>query len=87
MQISTKGEKVSGMKTLIVDDQKRVKIPDAKPRQIFACETDGRGSWVLTLVRAKPQEPFPKGSLSKYFNRAKNKQELELLEGCSVEVE
>ncbi len=47
------------MKTLTVDDQKRIRIPDAKPRQVFAYENFGDGRLTLTLVKAKMQEPFP----------------------------
>jgi hypothetical protein len=31
------------MKTLTVDDHKRIRIPDAKPRQVFAYEKDSSG--------------------------------------------
>ncbi len=47
------------MKTLTVDDQKRIRIPDAKPRQVFAYENSGDGRLTLTLVKAEAQEPFP----------------------------
>ena len=44
------------MKTLTVDDQKRIRIPDARPRQVFAYENRG-GTVTLTPVepvRSKP---------------------------------
>ena len=55
------------MKTLTVDDQKRIRIPDAKPRQVFAYANNGDGTLTLTLVKAEASEPFPRGSLLKYF--------------------
>ena len=44
------------MKTLTADSAKRVRIPDAKPHQVYAYEcTDGR----VTLTPVKPAEPKP----------------------------
>jgi hypothetical protein len=40
------------MKILTVDDQKRVRIPDAKPRQAFAYERDPGGRVTLTPVHS-----------------------------------
>jgi len=62
------------MKTLTVDAHKRIRIPDAKPRQIFAYENEGNGRLVLTVVRAEAQEPFPRGSLLKYLTSERNKE-------------
>jgi hypothetical protein len=73
------------VKTLTVDDQKRIRIPDAKPRQVFAYANNGDGT--LTLVKAEASEPFPRGSLLKYFTPEKDKEELALLSGCSLEQE
>jgi len=73
------------MKTVTVDDQKRVRIPDAKPRQVFAYINNGDGTFTLTLVKAEAREPFPRGSLLKYFTADKNQEELALLSGCSLE--
>jgi len=39
------------MKTLKVDGQKRIRIPDAIPKQVFAYENHGDGSLTLTLVK------------------------------------
>ena len=75
------------MKTLTVDDQKRIQIPDAKPRQVFSYVNNGDGTLTLALVKAKASEPFPRGSLSKYFTPEKDKEELALLSGCSLEPE
>lgn len=75
------------MKTLTVDDQKRIRIPDAKPRQIFAYTTNPDG--IITLVPMKPErnEMFPRGSLLKYFTAKKDKEEAMLLSGCVQEPE
>jgi len=62
------------MKTLTVDAHKRIRIPDAKPRQVFAYENEGNGRLVLTVVRAETQEPFPRGSLLKYLTPERNKE-------------
>ena len=74
------------MKTLTVDDQKRVRIPDAKPRTKFAYENHGDGTITLTEVRAEAREPFPKGSLTRYLTPQRDKEQLDLLKGCSLEV-
>jgi hypothetical protein len=73
--------------TLVVDSKKRVRLPDAEPSQVFACEPQGEGQFLLTrLVKAAPVEAFPRGSLKKYLSRAKAREELALLKGCSLEV-
>ena len=73
--------------TLIVDTKKRVRLPDAQPNQVFAYEQQGDGKFLLTrLIKEKPTESFPRGSLKKYFTRSKAKEELALLKGCSLEV-
>ena len=73
------------MKTLTVDAHKRVRIPDAKPRQVFAYENDG-GTIRLIPVRAEGEEVFPPGSLKSYVTPERNKELLEILKGCSLEV-
>jgi hypothetical protein len=73
------------MKTLTVDDQKRIRIPDAKPRQVFAYENKGDGTITLTEVKAESREPFPPGSLKKYVTAERNKELLEIFKGCSLE--
>ena len=75
------------MKTLTVDDQKRIQIPDAKPRQVFSYVNNGDGTLTLAPVKAKASEPFPRGSLLKYFTPEKDQEELALLSGCSLEQE
>jgi hypothetical protein len=69
-----------------VDAHKRIRIPDAKPRQVFAYENEGNGRLVLTVVRAETQEPFPPGSLKKYITPERDAEMLELLKGCSLEI-
>ena len=70
------------MKTLTVDAQKRVRIPDAKPRHVFAYENHGDGIITLTAVRAQSKERFSRGSLLKYFTPDKDKEEALLFSGC-----
>lgn len=74
------------MKTLTVDAHKRIRIPDAKPRQVFAYENEGNGRLVLTVVRAEAQEPFPPGSLKKYITPAYDRHIEELAKGSSLEL-
>jgi hypothetical protein len=75
------------MKTLTVDDQKRIRIPDAKPRQVFAYENHGNGTITLTEVKAERKERFPRGSLVKYLTRQRDREQLEILKGCVQEPE
>jgi len=72
------------VKTLKVDGSKRVRIPDAKPRQVFAYESNGRGTIILTLVKGAKKERFPPGSLKKYVTPESDKEMLGLLKGCSL---
>ncbi len=71
------------MKTLTVDDPKRIGLPDAKPRRVFAYANNGDGTLTLTQVEAEASEAFPRGSLLKYFTPEKNQAELALLFGCT----
>jgi hypothetical protein len=60
------------VKTLTVDAHKRIRIPDAEPRQVFAYENIGDGRLVLTKVQAVTVEPFPPGcdfGITDEFNR------------------
>lgn len=43
------------MKTLTVDDYNRIRLPDVKPRQVFAHERESDGRIILTPVA--PIEP------------------------------
>ncbi len=74
------------MHTLIVDSRKRVRLPDAEPNQVYAYEEHGEGRFLLTRVaKAELPEAFPRGSLRQYLTRTKAKEELVLLNGCSLE--
>jgi len=73
------------MKTVTVDDKKRIRIPDAKPQQVFAYEHIGDGSIKLTLIKPKIKEPFPPGSLKRYVTPEANEELLQILKGCSLE--
>jgi hypothetical protein len=70
------------MKTLTVDDQKRIRIPDAKPRTVFAYQNNGDGSITLTEVKAEAKERFPRGSLLKFLTPERDKEQMEILKGC-----
>jgi hypothetical protein len=72
------------VKTLKVDASKRVRIPDAKPRQVFAYDNNGQGTITLTLVKGGHKERFPPGSLRKYVTAQSDKEMLSLLKGCSL---
>ena|SRR5437867_3421142 len=77
---------IAAVKTLTVDSSKRIRIPDAKPNQVFAYENHGDGTITLTEVQAEAKEPFPPGSLKKYVTQERNKELLEIFRGCSLEV-
>jgi hypothetical protein len=74
------------VKTLKVDAQKRVRIPDAKPKQVFAYETSGDGAIILTPINGQRKERFPRGSLRKYLTPQRDQEQLAILKGCSLEV-
>jgi hypothetical protein len=73
------------VKTLTADDRRRVQLPDAKPGQVFAYQNNGDGSLTLIEVKAEGQEPFPPGSLARYLTAERNKEQLALLKGCTLE--
>jgi hypothetical protein len=68
--------------TLTVDKYKRVRIPDAKPQQVFAYANNGDGSFTLTAVKAERKQAFPRGSLLKYLTRERDKEQLGILSAC-----
>jgi len=74
--------RIPTVKTLIVDDKKRIRLPDAKPKQVFSYANNGDGSITLTAVTEDRAEPFPPGSLLKYFTPEKDAEELALISGC-----
>ena len=71
------------MTTITVDDRKRVRLPDAKPGQVFAYANNGDGSVTLTPVQPEAKERFPRGSLLKYFTPEKDKDEAQIFAGCA----
>ncbi len=73
------------MKTLTVDEKQRVRVPDAKPQQVFSYLNNGEGTITLTLITAEAREPFPRGSLLEYFTPEKDREELALLSGCAFQ--
>ncbi len=75
------------MKTVTVDDRKRVRIPDATPKQVFSYTNNGDGTITLTLLKGQAEEPFPPGSLKKYVTPERDKEMLDILKGCSLEVQ
>jgi hypothetical protein len=72
--------------TLTADSRKRVRIPDAKPGQVFSYEHQGDGSIVLVPVKAETKERFPKGSMLKYFTPERNARELEMFEALNKDI-
>ena len=71
------------MQTLKVDSQKRVRLPWARPSQVFAVEAEGEGRYVLALVKRRERsEPFPRGSLKKYLTKERDAEQLAILKGC-----
>ena len=75
------------MHTLKADPKQRVRLPDAKPGQVFAYEKLGKGHYSLVLVEKTKRQPrFPKGSLLKYFTgelgRKRNAEETAIASGC-----
>jgi hypothetical protein len=67
------------VKTLTADRYKRVRIPDAKPQQVFAYANNGDGSFTLTVVKAERKKAFPRGSLLKYLTPERDKEQLGIL--------
>ncbi len=74
------------MKTLTVDDQKRIRLPDARPRQVFAYEPEADGTIRLHPVKSRSNEPFPRGSLSKFITREREAEIAALASGSSLQL-
>jgi len=69
--------------TVTVDDKKRVRLPNAKPGQVFAFESAEDGSVTLTPVKPpQRKERFPRGSLLKYLTPERDAEQLAILKGC-----
>jgi hypothetical protein len=56
------------MVTLKADNRSRVKLPDAKPGQVFIYESSGKDQFVLTLVKKREPEPVREVKLIKGEN-------------------
>jgi len=74
------------MHTVTADKYKRVRLPDAKPGQVFAYYSV-EGNITLTVVKKTERRPvFPRGSLLKYFTgelgRQRNAEETAIGSGC-----
>jgi hypothetical protein len=74
------------MQTAKVDAKQRIRIPHAKPGQVYSLEDKGNGTFLFVLCKAQAQEPFPPGSLKKYVTKEDNEERLAILKGCSLEV-
>jgi hypothetical protein len=70
------------MKTVTVDSAKRIRIPDARPHQIFVYENHGDGSITLTEVKLVRKPRFPRGSLRKLITPERDREQLAILKGC-----
>ena len=70
------------MKTVTVDDHKRIRIPDARPRQKFAYENQGDGSILLIPVKTVQEEAFPRGSLLKYLTPERDAEVQAIFDAC-----
>jgi hypothetical protein len=73
------------VKTLKVDARKRVRLPDVRPQQVLSYQNNGDGSFTLREMKEPTAEPFPKGSLLKYITRRRNKEQLALLKGSTLD--
>ena len=71
------------MKTLTADPYKRIRINSAKPGQVFAVTEHPDGTILLRPMKPSAKEPFPPGSLSKYFTGEKDDEEAAILKGCA----
>ena len=70
------------VKTVKADEKKRVRIPAASPGQVFAYDDTGNGTITLTPLKRQAEEPFPPGSLAKYFTKEKDAEETAIASGC-----
>ena len=74
------------MKTIKADAYQRVRLPDIKPGQVMAYAEGADGCITLTPVKAEGQERFPPGSLKRFVTKESNRELLEMLKGCTLEV-
>jgi hypothetical protein len=68
--------------TIKADPKQRVRLPDAKPGQVFAYANNGDGTRTLTELKAEPKPAFPRGSLLKYLTPERDTEQLAILSGC-----
>lgn len=81
IESSSHGGRFPAMKTLTVDDDQRIRLPDAAPQSVFAYEEESSGVIRLTPVRAEAEEPFPRGSLLEYLTPEHDHEQLAILKG------
>ena len=62
------------MKTIKADDRRRVQIPGIKAGQVFDFQANGGVVTLTPVKKAEPKEPFPEGSLAKYWTREYNEE-------------
>jgi hypothetical protein len=77
-----KWREITNVHTVTADKYKRVRLPDAKPQQVFAYANTGDGSITLTPVKAERKPAFPRASLLKYLTPERDKEQLAILSGC-----
>jgi hypothetical protein len=69
------------VKTLTVDDQQRLRLPNTKPRQVFRYHRYRGGVIQLVPVGGRAEEPFPRGSLVDYLTPERDEEQVALLTG------
>ena len=70
------------MKTVTVDGSKRIRIPDAEPKQMFTYTHNEDGSITLVPLKAEGKETFPRGSLAQYMTPERDAEQLAILSAC-----
>ena len=71
------------MHTVTADKAKRIRIPEAKPGQVFAYEASGDGTITLTPVKTiERKQRFPRGSLTKYITPERNRELEAIYRSC-----
>ena len=78
---------IPALKTVKVDARKRVRLRDVRPQQVLSYHKNGDGSFTLRPLREHLPETFPRGSLRKYVTKRRDREQLALLKGCTLEVE
>jgi antitoxin component of MazEF toxin-antitoxin module len=77
------------MSATILDKKHRMTLPqsicaavDLKPNDQVEWRVEDREIRGRKLVRQKPKEAFPRGSLLKYLTAERDKEQLAILSGC-----